>query len=270
MTEIDTSFRGDIAHDFVDYSETVRGRIRYECVRQNLTPLVCGRMLEVADIGGGTAIDAVWLAGLGHRVTIVEPAEDQCRLAQERIEAVGEDIAGRITVLHGTAANILPDAVVSDEPQQGDGQFDLVLSHGVAMYVPDPEAFVHDLVRLTRPYGHISLLEKGRLGAQLALEHAGRTEDARSLEMTHRFRNNLGREVWAFSPEELEHMLVTAGIWSVTWSGVRSPEADADRRPWNGLSVAEQQTVLEHERNWGRADDTRGLGQMLHVIAEAV
>ncbi|MFB9314937.1 SAM-dependent methyltransferase, partial [Nocardioides plantarum] len=41
-----------------------------------LDPVLAGASLDVVDIGGGTGGSAVRIAGLGHRVTVVDPRPD--------------------------------------------------------------------------------------------------------------------------------------------------------------------------------------------------
>ncbi len=83
---MDSAFNGACAEYFRnDYELSVRGFVRYGLTRHHLAAYVIGRHLEIADIGGGSGQDAVWLASLGHAVTLVDPAKDHLQMAQERI-----------------------------------------------------------------------------------------------------------------------------------------------------------------------------------------
>lgn len=245
------------AERFAEYAHDVRGHVRYEVTHRNLHDLVQGEPLKVADIGGGAAIDAVWLAQSGHQVLLVEPEEGQQAKARKRIEEAG--LAGSISVIEGTIADI---------PNERLGEFDLVLSHGVAMYTPSPKDFIEELVRLAKPGGHISLLEKGYHGALARLFHQNATaEDIKKLRARESVGNNVGKERAAFLPEELETMLRQAGAKVLQWSGVRV-FSDQDDRRINMVDPEILEMLVDAEYKQGNNPGIRALGQMLHFIAQ--
>lgn len=129
-------FEGSVADSFGDHEHAVRGRVRYSLVRRNLEPYVSDRPLKVADIGGGSGIDALWLAEQGHEITLVEPAADQLGKAQKRISRASPEVQDRITLIHGDLGDLA----------EKDQNFDLVLAHCVAMYLDERDQFIRDLV----------------------------------------------------------------------------------------------------------------------------
>jgi SAM-dependent methyltransferase len=133
---------------------------------------VTGRaVLDVVDLGGGTGGFAVPLAGLGHRVTVVDPSPDALAALQRRAAEAG--VAGQVRALQGDAAalaEVVPAAST-----------DLVLCHGVLEYVDEPTAAAAAALTALRPGGVASLLVAQRLGAVLARALAGRFDDARNL-----------------------------------------------------------------------------------------
>jgi SAM-dependent methyltransferase len=133
---------------------------------------VTGRpVLDLVDLGGGTGGFAVPLAGLGHRVTVVDPSLDALAALQRRAAEAG--VAGQVRALQGDAA-ALGDAVPA-------AAADLVLCHGVLEYVDEPVVAARAALDVLRPGGVASLLVAQRLGAVLARVLAGRFEDARRL-----------------------------------------------------------------------------------------
>ncbi len=255
----ENAFTGKTAQKFADYADTVRGFIRYQLVQQNLRAVLGDKPLNIADIGGGAAIDAVWLAELGHSVTIVEPAADQIALAQEKVAQLEPDIATRIMAVQGTAETLLADGKADS--------YDVVLSHGVAMYTDDPEAFITSLSQLLKPAGTLSLLEKGWAGAYSRVVAEQDYSAANQLRREDKFTNHMGKLVWAFRPETLQGYLTGLGLRNLEWKGVRIAH-DADYRLTIELSEAEQESVLAVEQALGAAHETRGMGQMLHFIAQ--
>jgi S-adenosylmethionine-dependent methyltransferase len=128
-------------------------------------------VLDVVDLGGGTGGFAVPLAGLGHRVTVVDPSPDALAALQRRAAEAG--VAGQVRALQGDAA-ALSDVVPA-------ASTDLVLCHGVLEYVDEPAAAAAAALTALRPGGVASLLVAQRLGAALARALAGRFDDARHL-----------------------------------------------------------------------------------------
>jgi SAM-dependent methyltransferase len=129
------------------------------------------QVLDVVDVGGGTGGFAVPLAGLGHRVTVVDPSPDALAALQRRAAEAG--VADRVTARQGDAAT-LGDLV----PAAG---ADLVLAHGVLEVVDDPRAAALAALDALRPGGIVSLLAAQRLGAVLGRALAGKFTDARHL-----------------------------------------------------------------------------------------
>ena len=122
--------------------------------------------LDVLDVGGGTGGFAVPLAGLGHRVTVVDPSPDALASLQRRAGEAGV----AVRAVQGDAAGLLE--VV--EP----GSADLVLCHGVLEHVDDLAPAVAALVAVLRPGGTLSLLVATRNAVVLARAVAGRFAEA--------------------------------------------------------------------------------------------
>lgn len=256
MPSPEKSFAG-AAERFAEYAHDIRGHVRYEVTHRNLQEIVEGEPLQIADIGGGAAIDASWLAGLGHSVTLVEPEKGQQAKAYRRLEE--GNLSEYVQIIEGTMADIPPAQV---------GSFDLVLSHGVAMYTPSPKDFIQGLVKLAKPGGHISLLEKGYNGALARLfHHEASIEDIRKFQARKPTGNNVGKERAAFLPEELQEMLQQAGARVLRWSGVRI-FSDQDDRRINMVDPEILEALVEVEYEQGKNEGIRALGQMLHFIAQ--
>ncbi|MDQ5972649.1 MAG: hypothetical protein QG553_808 [Patescibacteria group bacterium] len=251
----ETAFDG-IAQNFADYAQTTRGYVRYELTHANLQPFLEEKPMSVVDVGGGSGIDALWLAEQGHTVTVVEPAQDQVELLRKELARHPKNIRQSVEVVQGSTKDIADQA----------GTFDLVLSHGVAMYVAKPEDFFWSLIHLAKVGGLVSILEKGYEGTRQRLQSRGDQAALQNLEVTHRFVNNMGREVHAFMPEEILGMVRASGAKTLKWSGVRVV-SDAIDRPIDEMSEAELKQLVKQEARAGRDLSQRASGQMLHFIA---
>jgi S-adenosylmethionine-dependent methyltransferase len=127
--------------------------------------------LDVVDVGGGTGGLAVPLAGLGHRVTVVDPSPDALAALQRRAADAG--VGSRVRAEQGDAGALA--TVV------GAASADLLLCHGVLEYVDDPKSAVLDMLEVLRPQGLVSVLVTQRLGALLARALSGRFGAARRI-----------------------------------------------------------------------------------------
>ncbi|MFR9722271.1 methyltransferase [Streptomyces sp. MS19] len=151
----------------------LRTGVVWEALRQALADLAArtGReTLDVLDTGGGSGSFAVPVAGLGHRVTVVDPSPDALFALERR--AAEKGVAERVRGVQGDTQDL--HEVV------GHVTFDMVLCHGVLEYLDDPAAGLRAVARALRPGdGVLSLLVAGVGGAVLSRALAGRFTEAR-------------------------------------------------------------------------------------------
>ncbi|MFD0069218.1 class I SAM-dependent methyltransferase, partial [Streptomyces sp. NPDC127574] len=109
-----------------------------------------GQRLRVLDVGMGQGTQALRLARAGHQVTGLEQDATMLSVAREALAAEPEGIRSRVRLIEGdgreTGVHFLP------------GSFDVVLCHGVLMYVQEPDALLAGLARMLAPGGLLSLL----------------------------------------------------------------------------------------------------------------
>ena len=247
-----------VGQRFVDYYGMMRGYIREKLVQQNLQKFLPEKPGAIIDIGGGDGRDAVWLASLGHTVTLVDPSIDMIQKAKKRAASAERDIAQRVTFFDGKSEDALR--------KFGSGKFDVVLSHGVLMYQAEGRtAHVDELISLAKPGGLISVLTKGRRGAIAELVLEERFDEVSELLETGNFINHLGVPAYAYEPEELVGLLEERGARTQAWFGVRIV-TDQLRTPVADLDLATRKRLLAVEADFGSHASTRGLGQMLHVL----
>ncbi len=125
--------------------------------------------LDVLDLGGGTGSDAVRLAGLGHRVVVVDPSPDALAASARRAAEAGVEIEGRLGDSTDLAEHVETASI------------DLVICHGVLEHVTDPGQAVDAARGVLRPGGRLSLLVAGRVAAVAARAAAGDFAGARAL-----------------------------------------------------------------------------------------
>jgi SAM-dependent methyltransferase len=125
--------------------------------------------LDVLDLGGGTGGDAVRLARLGHRVTVVDPSPDALASLDRRAGEAGTTVTG-----------ILGDT--DDLVEHVDAaSFDLVVCHGVLEHVDDPGQALAATAKVLRDGGFVSIVVAGRLAGVVARALAGDFAGAETL-----------------------------------------------------------------------------------------
>ncbi|MEV7452534.1 class I SAM-dependent methyltransferase, partial [Streptomyces nigra] len=109
-----------------------------------------GKRLRVLDVGMGQGTQALRLARAGHQVTGVERDATMIAAARARLAGEPEGIRERVRLVQSdgrdTGVHFLP------------GSFDVVLCHGVLMYVDEPDPLLAGLARMLAPGGLLSLL----------------------------------------------------------------------------------------------------------------
>ncbi|MEU7380735.1 methyltransferase domain-containing protein [Streptomyces sp. NPDC042207] len=216
-----------------------------------------GQRLRVLDVGMGQGTQALRLARAGHQVTGLERDQTMISVARAALAAEPEGIRARMRIVEGdgqdTGVHFLP------------GSFDVVLCHGVLMYVEEPDPLLAGLARMLAPGGLLSLLVRN--GDALALRPglSGEWPTALAAFDTTAYRNRLGLEVRA---DRLAHLTATlAGIGAPlrTWYGVRvfTDTAADDAEPPADTETLE--TLLAAEERAGRTDPYRAVAALLHL-----
>lgn len=221
-----------------------------------------GRPLQVVDLGGGTGGIAVPLAGLGHRVTVVDPSPDALASLERRVRDAGlVDAAEHLVAVQG-------DSTTLAALDLGDGA-DLITCHGVLELDDDPQRTLADIAAALAPGGVLSLLVAQRLAVVLARALAGRFDQARTA-----LHSEDGR--WGaadplprrFDAPALARHVEEAGLQVLDVQGLRIVsdlvpstylDGDADRE----ALLALERALAEHPDG----DVLGRLGSALHLLA---
>ena len=134
--------------------------------------------LDIVDVGAGTGGFAVSIAGLGHRVTVVDPSPDALAAARWRAAEAGVTL----TEVQGEAVDL--PALVGEPGTAGadaEAGADLVICHNVLEYVDAPDAALAAVARVLRPGGTVSVLAANTVAAVLQRALAGRYAEALGL-----------------------------------------------------------------------------------------
>ena len=228
-----------------------RTAVVWDAVQGVLEPLTDATVL---DIGGGTGGLAVRVAELGHQVTVVDPNPDALAILGRRAEESG--VADRVTAVQGDLAG-LHHLVAADS-------VDVVLCHGVLMYVPEPDPLLAGLARMLAPGGLLSLLVRNADALAMRPGTAGDFGAALAAFETDTYTNRLGLSVRADRLDVLRATLAGIAAPLHTWYGVRvftdnvSNEAELP-------GPEELARVFDAEDRAGRTDPYRGVAALLHL-----
>ncbi|MGW2748894.1 class I SAM-dependent methyltransferase [Streptomyces sp. NPDC001450] len=213
-----------------------------------------GQRLRVLDVGMGQGTQALRLARLGHQVTGVEQDATMIAAAREALAGEPDGIRERVRLVQGdgrdTGVHFLP------------GSFDVVLCHGVLMYVQEPDPLVAGLARMLAPGGLLSLLVRN--GDALAVRPglSGNWAGALAAFDTTAYRNRLGLEVRADRLSALTATLAGIGAPLHAWYGVR---VFTDTAADDAEIPDDLETLLAAEERAGRTDPYRGVAALLHL-----
>ncbi|MFI1680328.1 MULTISPECIES: class I SAM-dependent methyltransferase [unclassified Streptomyces] len=215
-----------------------------------------GQRLRVLDVGMGQGTQALRLARAGHKVTGVEQDSAMIAAARAALADEPEGIQGRVRIVEGdghqTGVHFLP------------GSFDVVLCHGVLMYVEEPDALLAGLARMLAPGGLLSLLVRNAEALAMRPGLAGDWSGALAAFDSATYRNRLGIDARADRLDVLTSALAGIAAPLQAWYGVRvftDTVADGAALPpeW------ELETLLAAEERAGRTDPYRRVAALLHL-----
>ena len=213
------------------------------------------RRLRVLDVGPGQGTQAIRLARAGHLVTGLEADPVMVGALRAALAAEPEEVRSRVVVLQGDGRET--------GRHFGPACFDVVLCHGVLMYVADPEPMLAGLARVLAPGGLLSLLVRN--GDALAMRPGllGDFPSALRAFGSAGYVNRLGLHTRADRLAPLTATLTGINVPLHTWYGVRVfTDTSPDVAPPPPPSLA---PLLAAEETAGRTDPYRAVAALLHV-----
>ncbi|MFJ2258490.1 class I SAM-dependent methyltransferase [Streptomyces sp. NPDC087844] len=213
-----------------------------------------GQRLRVLDVGMGQGTQALRLARAGHQVTGVEQDSTMISVARQALAAEPEGIRGRVRIVESdgrdTGVHFLP------------GSFDVVLCHGVLMYVEEPDALLAGLARMLAPGGLLSLLVRNADALAMRPGLAGDWAGTLTAFDTSTYTNRLGLAVRADGLDTLTGTLAGIGAPLHAWYGVR---VFTDTAADDAAVPDDVDALLAAEERAGRTDPYRRVAALLHL-----
>lgn len=231
----------------------LRNVVRQELVTRQLAAHLPGAPARVLDVGCGQGTQALRAAALGHEVTALDASRDLLDLLEAGVEP-----GMRVRTVQGQVEEL--DELF--EP----GRFDVVLCHGVLMYIDDPDPLLAGLAAMLAPGGMLSLLVRN--GDALAMR-PGLLHDWKGAAEAFdegRYRNRIGVAARADRLDELTHRLAVHGLRVKEFYGVR---VFTDAEPDDAPVPADLDELLACEERAGRTDPYRRISALTHLVCEA-
>lgn len=236
--------------------------VRQELVARQLDEQIAGRFpvgqrLRVLDVGMGQGTQALRLARAGHQVTGLEQDSKMIATARAALATEPEGIQSRVRLIEGdgrdTGVHFLP------------GSFDVVLCHGVLMYIEQPDALVAGLARMLASGGLLSLLVRNADALAMRPGLAGDWSGALGAFDTDTYTNRLGLDVRADRLDALTATLAGIGAPLSTWYGVRVFTDTAPDDARSPEAPEDLDALLAAEERAGRSEPYRRVAALLHL-----
>ena len=215
-----------------------------------------GQRLRILDVGMGHGAQALRLARAGHTVTGLESDPELLKTARESLATEPAGIRERVRLIEGdgrdTGVHFLP------------GSFDVVLCHGVLMYVPEPDGLLAGLARMLAPGGLLSLVVRNADSLAMRPGLSGNWAGALAGFESDAYEDRYGAKVRADRLDALTSTLAGIAAPLHAWYGVHVFTEGVPHDA--GLpAVDELERLLAAEDRAGRTEPYRRVAALLHL-----
>jgi len=213
---------------------------------------------RVLDVGCGQGTQALYLARAGHEITGIDSSTELLATFEAALALEPAEVAARVRLIHGAGENA---------PELVRGAFDVVLCHGVLMYLADTTPMLSALSGVTAADGAISLLVRNGLAISMRDGLRGDWPAALAAFDSKDYVNRLGLQARAHTPSDVDAALAPLGWQRREWYGVR---VFTDHLDEPAPEPAELAGLLAAEREAGRRDPYRSVAALLHLVYRQV
>ncbi len=234
-------------------------------------------VLDVVDVGAGTGGFAVSIAGLGHRVTVVDPSPDALAAARWRAAEAGvtlTEVQGEATDLPALVGEPGAEWTSAEGSSGGAAEAggtgaDLVICHNVLEYVDSPSAALAAIARVLRPGGTVSVLAANTVAAVLQRALAGKYAEARAMlpggpSPASAPAGTGATATRRFTLPELTALIEGAGLRAGDAHGIR---VFSSLLPGAGADPVAAEALRELEEAAATCPPLRDIAARLHVLA---
>ncbi|WP_046006435.1 methyltransferase domain-containing protein [Pseudoalteromonas rubra] len=235
---------------------TSKGKLREAVLQRDLAQHLPWLGVEsnktVLDVGGGQGQLALYLAQLGHHVTLVDISDEMLAQAQQQADKLG--VTERVTLIH---------APLQALPELSLGQFDLVMCHAVLEWLTEQQQALTLLTQRLAPQGYLSLMYYNRAAQRMANMVYGNFDYVRNgLQVKQKVGLSPNRPL---EPQDVNLWLSALPLNKLSQSGVRCFH-DYLRDPDKGNSQFDD--LLELELKYNQQEPYASLGRYTHLMLQ--
>jgi S-adenosylmethionine-dependent methyltransferase len=232
----------------------LRGVVRQHVVAAQLAEIVGDSgPLRVLDVGCGQGTQALLLARRGHDVTGLDVSEQLLGRFEDSLAGEPAEVRARVQLVQGPGEHAA-DLIA--------GPFDLVLCHGVLMYLDGIGPMLAALSAVAGEDAGLSLLIRNGLALAMRDGLRGDYPAALSAFDTLEYTNRLGRTAHAHTPDIIDSAVADFGWQRQRWYGVR---VFTDHHDDPAPAATELTDLLAAEVQAGTRDPYRQVAAILHL-----
>jgi S-adenosylmethionine-dependent methyltransferase len=231
----------------------LRDIVRQELIAAQLREVVRERQ-RVLDVGCGQGTQALILARSGHEVTGLDPSDYLLTQFEETLAEEPAELRERVHLVRGAG---------EAAPELTPGPFDVVLCHGVLMYLDNDRDMLSALSQVSTDEAVLSLLVRNGLAPAMRPGLLRQWGEAAAAFESQEYVNRLGLNARMHTPSELNSVLAPFGWHLDQWFGVRVLTDHLEEDPPPALELAR---IVAVEQEAGRRDPYRQVAAFLHLI----
>jgi S-adenosylmethionine-dependent methyltransferase len=231
----------------------LRDVVRQELLAAQLRDVLDERR-RILDVGCGQGTQALILARSGHEVTGLDPSDYLLSQFEESLADEPAGVRERVHLVKGEG---------EAAPELTPGSFDVVLCHGVLMYLDHDRDMLRALTEVSAHEAVLSLLVRNGLAPAMRPGLLRQWDETLAAFDSHEYVNRLGLHARMHTPTELNSILAPLGWYLDRWFGVRVLTDHLEEDPPAALELAR---IVAVEQEAGRRDPYRQVAAFLHLI----
>lgn len=233
--------------------DTTKGQLRLQVLKQDLQPFTQSPALRIWDAGCGSGQISLWLAALGHQLTLCDISETLLQQARERFAEAGQ----QADFHHASIQQLAPQLAA----------FDLVICHAVIEWLATPLETLKQAMARVKTGGFLSLMfyNRNAMVYKNVLRGGWRLEPV--LNDRYIGAGNKLSPPHPHYPHDVIQFLHNHHFRIIEHSGIR---VFSDYLDATALEQTDTEQLLALEQRYCRMPTYRDMGRYVHLLAEKI